>query len=164
MRREWQSFSRMRASLRENSFALLVRHFFHRFVAGESFSGEDDLRVGIGGIAVLLALPGAILPILLLPKYSSFLRWLNGVRGFDFNMASIPDKYTFVALTMVVTGIIAALKWDSMLPDRLDYANLTPLPISTRRVFGASWLRCWRLPGCLFRRSMALPRFCFLLW
>ncbi|MGB6077725.1 MAG: hypothetical protein WBG29_18990, partial [Candidatus Acidiferrales bacterium] len=137
MRREWQSLSRMRASLRENSFALLVRHFFHRFVAGESVSGEDDLRVGIGGIAVLLALPGAILPILLLPKYSSFLRWLSGVRGFDFNTASIPDKYTFVTFTMVVAGIVAALKWDSMLPDRLDYANLTPLPISTRRVFGA---------------------------
>lgn len=140
MKRAWQPFSRMRASLRTNSFVLLVRHFFHRFFAGEAFSGEDDLRVGIGGIVALLALPGAILPLLLLPKYSSFLRWLTGVRHFDYNTASIPDKYTFVTLTMVVMGIVAALKWDSMFPDVLDRANLSPLPISTRRIFAAKFI------------------------
>lgn len=140
MKREWWAVPRLRASLRKNPFALLVSHFFHRFFAGEAFSNEDNLRVGIGGVAAILALPGAILPVFLLPKYSSFLRWMLGVRHFDYNTASIPDKYTFVALTMVVVGIVAALKWDSMFPDPLDYANLTPLPISARRVFGAKFI------------------------
>lgn len=140
MKRERTAFLRTRASLRNNAFVLLVCHFFHRLFVGDAFSSEGDLRMGILGMAAILALPGAILPIFLLPKYSSFLRWLIGIRRFDYNTASIPDKYTFVTLTMVVVGIVAALKWDSMFPDRLDYANLTPLPISTRRTFGAKFL------------------------
>ena len=140
MKREWRASSNLRASLRKNPFALLVWHFFYRLFAGEAFSSEDDLRMGIGGIAAILASPGVILPVLLLPKYSSLLRWARGVRQFDYNTASIPDKYMFVTLTMVVVGIVAALKWDSMFPDRLDYANLAPLPIGTRRVFGAKFI------------------------
>ena len=140
MKREWRAFSNLRASLRKNPFALLVGHFFYRLFAGEAFSSEDDLRMGIGGIAAILASPGVILPVLLLPKYSSLLRWARGVRQFDYNTASIPDKYMFVTLTMVVVGIVAALKWDNMFPDRLDYANLAPLPIGTRRVFGAKFI------------------------
>ncbi len=140
MKREWLAFSNLRASLRKNPFALLVWHFFYRLFAGEAFSSEDDLRMGIGGIAAILASPGVIVPILLLPKYSSLLRWARGVRQFDYNTASIPDKYMFVTLTMVVVGIVAALKWDNMFPDRLDYANLAPLPIGTRRVFGAKFI------------------------
>ena len=140
MKREWRAFSHLRASLRKNPFALLVWHFFYRLFAGEAFSSEDDLRMGIGGIAAILASPGVILPVLLLPKYSSLLRWARGVRQFDYNTASIPDKYMFVTLTMVVVGIVAALKWDNMFPDRLDYANLAPLPIGTRRVFGAKFI------------------------
>ena len=130
----------MRESFHKNPFALLVWHFFYRLFAGEAFSSEDDLRMGIGGIAAILASPGVILPVLLLPKYSSLLRWARGVRQFDYNTASIPDKYMFVTFTMVVVGIVAALKWDSMFPDRLDYANLAPLPIGTRRVFGAKFI------------------------
>jgi hypothetical protein len=96
--------------------------------------------MGIAGIVGILALPGAILPVLLLSKYSSLLRWMSGVRQFDYNTASIPDKYMFVTLTMVVVGIVSALKWDSMFLDRLDYANLAPLPIGTRCVFGAKFI------------------------
>src|SRR6266513_5839137 len=92
MKREWRAFSNLRASLRKNPFALLVWHFFYRLFAGEAFSSEDDLRMGIGGIAAILASPGVILPVLLLPKYSSLLRWARGVRQFDYNTASIPDK------------------------------------------------------------------------
>jgi len=140
MKREWRALSNLRVSVRKNPFALLVWHFFYRPFAGEAFSSEDDLRMGIGGIAAILASPGVILPVLLLPKYSSLLRWARGVRQFDYNTASIPDKYMLVTLTMVVVGIVAALKWDSMFPDRLDYANLAPLPIGTRRVFGAKFI------------------------
>src|SRR5207244_13064268 len=110
MKREWRAFSHMRESFHKNPFALLVWHFFYRLFAGEAFSSEDDLRMGIGGIAAILASPGVILPVLLLPKYSSLLRWARGVRQFDYNTASIPDKYMFVTLTLVGVGIVAAVK------------------------------------------------------
>src|SRR5207302_6253694 len=127
MKREWRAFSHLRESLRKNPFALLVGHFFYRLFAGEAFSSEDDLRMGIGGIAAILASPGVILPVLLLPKYSSFLRWMRGVQQFDYNTASISVKLMFVTFNMVVVGIVAVLIWERMFPVRLDYSFLASL-------------------------------------
>jgi hypothetical protein len=141
MTRKWRpGVERARENLRENVPAYLTVHFFRRFFTGELTSTEGDLRLGIGGIIALLMLPGAFLPLLLLPKYSSFLRWLVGQRHFDFNAASIPDKYMLLTLTMVITGIVAILKWDGLFPDRLDYANLVHLPVKTTSIFSAKLL------------------------
>lgn len=141
MKREWhEGIARARQRLRENPFAYLVWHFFRRFFTSESGAVEGDLRLGIGGILAMLALPGAILTLLLLPKYSSFLRWLAGQPQFDFNTASIPDKYMLVTLSMAITGIVSVLKWDGLFPDRLDYANLAPLPAKVRTLFCTKFL------------------------
>lgn len=141
MIRRWRAgMKQANEGLRDNPSAYLTVHFFKRFFSGELMSAESDLRIGIGGILALLMLPGAILPLLLLPKYSSFLRWLAGRRQFDFNTASIPDKYMLLTLTMAITGIVAVLKWDGLFPDRLDYANLAPLPVRTASIFAAKFL------------------------
>jgi hypothetical protein len=50
----------------------------------------------------------------------------------------LPDEYFFIVLSMVVTGMVAVWRWDSIFPDRRDYANLVPLPISTRLIFLAN--------------------------
>lgn len=112
----------------KNVFAALTGHFFRRFFTGEMVQSESDLRLGIGGIVALLALPGAVISLLLLPKYSSFLRWLAGHPYFDFNVASIPDKYILLTLTMTITGVVAVLKWQALFPDRMDHSNLAILP------------------------------------
>lgn len=135
-----EAIIRAHERLRRNPFASLVLHFFKRFFTGDMVSAESDLRLGIGGILALLALPGAILPLLLLGKYSSFIRWLLGQPSFNYNTASIPDKYMLLAFTMAVTGIVTVLKWDSLFPDRLDYANLASLPVGTRRIFLAKFI------------------------
>lgn len=138
MTRSWKAgMERAREELRENPSAYLTVHFFKRFFTGEMTSTEGDLKLGIGGILALLVMPGAILPLLLLPKYSSFIHWLVGQTHFDFNAASIPDKYMLLTLTMIVTGIVAVLKWDGLFLDRLDYANLMPLPLKTASIFWA---------------------------
>jgi hypothetical protein len=41
-------------------------------------------------------------------------------------------------LSMVVTGAVAVWRWDGIFPERRDYANLVPLPISTRLIFLAN--------------------------
>lgn len=138
MIRRWRArIEQARENTRENAPAFLTVHFFRRFFTSEIASIEGDLQLGFGGIIALLILPGAILPLLLLPKYSSFLRWLMGQQHFDFNAASIPDKYMLLTLTMVVAGIVAVLKWDSLFLDRLDYANLMQLPVEAASVFWA---------------------------
>jgi hypothetical protein len=52
----------------------------------------------------------------------------------------VPDKYFFIVFSMAVTGVVAVLKWDRILPGRRDYENLAPLPISAWRIFGANLL------------------------
>jgi hypothetical protein len=141
MIRRWRTgMKQANDNLRENASAYLTVHFFRRFFTGEMVSSEGDLQLGMGGIVALLALPGVFLSLLLLPKYSSFLRWLVGQPPFDFNTFSIPDKYMLLTLTMSITGIVAVLKWGSLFPDRLDYANLAPLPLKARSLFCAKFV------------------------
>lgn len=68
-----------RHNLRENISAYLTAHFFKRFFTGEITSTENDLKLGIGGMLALLMLPGAVLSLLLLPKYSSLLHWAGAI-------------------------------------------------------------------------------------
>ena len=53
-------------------------------------------------------------------------------------MAALPDEYFFIVLSMTVTGAAAVWRWDAIFPDRRDYMNLAPLPISMRTIFFAN--------------------------
>ncbi len=86
----------------------------------------------------LLALPGGFYAILLLEKYSTLLLWMSDRHEFDRLAGALPDEYFFIVLSMAVTGVVAVWRWDSIFPDRRDYANLVPLPISTRNIFLAN--------------------------
>jgi hypothetical protein len=109
-----------------------------RLFSGTGDSGEGGLGLSVSAILAMLAAPGAFIAILLLDKYSSLLRFLRGNHAFDPYAASLPDQYFFLTFSMVITGIVTVLKWDSIFPDRRDYANLAPLPIATRRIFLAN--------------------------
>jgi len=118
-------------------FWRLVSHFGLRLFSGTGES-EDGLGLSIGAILALLAAPGAFISILLLDKYSSLLRYFRGNEAFDPYAASLSDQYFFLTFSMVITGIVTVLKWDSIFPDRRDYMNLAPLPMPTRRIFLAN--------------------------
>ena len=60
---------------------------------------------------------------------------MRGEGAFDPFVATIPDEYFFIVLSMVVTGAAAVWRWDALFLDRRDYSNIVPLPISLRRVF-----------------------------
>jgi len=121
--------------LLERPYWRLVAHFGMRLFSG---SGEGGLELGAGTVLALLAAPGAFVSILLLDKYSGLLRYFRGNQSFDPYAASVPDQYFFLTFSMVITGIVTVLKWDSIFPDRRDYMNLAPLPIPTRRIFLAN--------------------------
>jgi hypothetical protein len=70
-------------------------------------------------------------------KYSPLMRFFQRNFHFDPEIASLPDKYTFLALSMTVTGLVVVLRWESMFPDRRDFLNLAPLPVSDRRILAA---------------------------
>jgi len=115
-----------------------VRHFLARLVSGGEDTGSGEVELGVGALLGLLAAPGAFASVLMVDKYSTFLSWYRGHFHQDYYVTSMPDKYMFIALAMAVTGIVAVLKWDKILPDSQDYLNLGPLPIRSRTVLAAN--------------------------
>jgi hypothetical protein len=130
MQQSWQARA-------ERPFFRLVRLFVDRIFHGGG-DASDDLDVSLGMILSLLALPGGFYSIFLFDKYGSLFQWLRGQTAFDPLAAARPDEYFFIVLSMVVTGTVAVWRWDAIFPDRRDYANLVPLPISTRSIFLAN--------------------------
>jgi hypothetical protein len=133
-----KSSQRLRARVqkqREKPLARLTEHFFTRFFEVSAVTRDTDSRLGIAPVLGLLAVPGTIMSLILFMKYSSLARWFTRSFEFDRDLAVIPDKYTFITFSMAATGIVSVLKWDSLFPDRRDFENLAPLPISTRIVF-----------------------------
>jgi len=129
-------------------FPLLVRLFMKRIFYGSN-AGEDELNLSLGLVLALLAIPGGFTSIFLFDKYGSFLHWLRGQRNFDPLAAAMSDEYFFIILSMAVTGGVAVWWWDSIFPDRRDFANLVHLPIPTSRIFIANAVALLLL-ACLF--------------
>jgi hypothetical protein len=122
---------------REQPRVRLGEHFFTRFFEVSAVTRDTDSRLGIAPVLGLLAVPGTIMSLILFMKYSSLARWFTRSFEFDRDLAIIPDKYTFITFSMAATGIVSVLKWDSLFPDRRDFTNLAPLPISAAVLFFA---------------------------
>ena len=75
------------------------------------------------------------------------LQWLRGATNVDPLLVALPDEYFFIVLSMTVTGAVAVWRWDAIFPDRRDYMNLVPLPISTRTIFFANLVAVLFLVG-----------------
>src|SRR5579863_2239240 len=127
----WQDFSR-------TPFGCLARLFVGRMFHGGGEPGAGELDLGIGVIAILLAMPGTMVSLLMFEKYGSLIRFLRGDRVFDPYTATLPDEYFFVVLSLAVTGAAGLWRWDALFLDRRDYSNLAPLPLSLRTVFFAN--------------------------
>jgi len=137
LRRRWQE---LRDRLMLDPFWRLVFHFGERLFSGGGEAGEGELSLGIGAVLALLATPGLFITVLLFDKYSSTLRFLRGGAPFDPYAQSLPDQYFYFSFSMAITGVVTALKWDSIFPTRRDYMNLAPLPVRTRNIFLANFI------------------------
>lgn len=111
--------------------ARLVRLFFRRFFETES---AEESRLGIGGVFAILALPATLMCFVLFEKYSPLSHYLRHITNFDSEVESLSDKYLFIVFCMAITGLVAILRWDTLFPDRRDFANLAPLPIVLGKV------------------------------
>jgi hypothetical protein len=120
-------------------FPRLVRHCVDRIFSASEGAEAGELDLSIATILALLAAPGAFVALFCMDHYGSLMHFLRGqpIR-FDPYTESAADEYFFIALAMVVAGAVAAWKWDRLVPDRRDYANLAPLPISSSQIFLAN--------------------------
>jgi hypothetical protein len=128
MARHWDAFE-------QTPLGCLLRVFIGRIFHGGGEPGAEDLDLGTGVILILLAMPGLLVSLLMFEEYGSLIRFLRGDGVFDPYVATIPDEYLFIVLSMTVTGAAALWRWDAIFLDRRDYANLVPLPIHLRTIF-----------------------------
>lgn len=126
--------------LAEHPFVYLVQHFRRRLFASEEEQSTGGIGLGVGAVLALLAAPGGFASLFLLDKYSTLIQYFRGQRGFNFYRASIGDEYFFVVLSMTIIGLVMVLRWNRLLPDRRDYANLAALPIPAGSVFLANFV------------------------
>jgi len=137
------------ADHKPSPFGRLVRLVLDRTFHGGDGSGSGELDLSLGLVLSIIALPGALYSLLLFEKYSTLLLWMRGAHNFDPVAATIPDEYFFIVLSMVVTGAVAVWRWDTVFPDRRDYMNLVPLPLSTKLIFMANLAAVLYLAGTL---------------
>jgi hypothetical protein len=134
------TLSRKLAAFTHTPFGTLFRLFLGRMFHGSSEGDDGQLDLGPGVIAILLAMPGLLVSLLMFEKYGSLMHFLNGdLNTFDAFAETISDEYFFVVLSIVVTGIAALWRWDAIFLDRRDYTNLVPLPISLTTIFAANF-------------------------
>lgn len=116
----------------------LTAFFFRRFF--DAGASAADTRITPKGAFALLVMPGIVMSILLLQKYSAVGRLTRKQFSWDLYQQALPDKYVFIVYCLVISALVALLRWDSLFPDRRDHANLAPLPIDMRTVFLAKVL------------------------
>ncbi len=134
---------------RERPFWRMVQLFVARIFRGGGDSDAEGLDLGVGLVLTLLAMPGGFVSLLLLNKYGTLLQWLRGIPNVDPLLITLPDEYFFIVLSVTVTGAVAVWRWDAIFPDRRDYMNLVPLPISTRSIFLANLVAVVFLAGLI---------------
>jgi hypothetical protein len=134
---------------RHRPFWRLVELFCARIFRGGGDADAEGLDLGIGLALTILAMPGGFVSLLLLDKYASFLQWLRGMTNVDPLTVSFPDEYFFIVLSMTVTGAVAVWRWDAIFPDRRDYINLVPLPISMGTIFFSNMVAVCFLAGLI---------------
>lgn len=140
--RRWEEHS-------QRPFWRMVGLFVARVFRGGGDADAEGLDLGIGLVLTLLALPGGFVSILLFEKYGTLLQWMRGATNIDPFASAVPDEYFFITLSMAVTGAVAVWRWDAIFPDRRDYMNLVPLPISTRTIFFANLVAVLFLVGLI---------------
>jgi len=127
----------------------LLRLFTGRMLHGGGELGADQLDLGMGVVLIFLALPGLLVSLLMFEKFGSLVRFLRGDGVFDPYVATIPDEYFFVVLSMAVSCAAALWRWNSIFLDRRDYVNLASLPISLARIFFANLFSIFVLTALL---------------
>src|SRR6266568_4951539 len=99
-----------RAESSKKPLFTLMNLFVGRMFHGSSEFGAEDLDIGIGITAILLAMPGLFISLLLFEKYGSAIRLLRGDGTFDAFETTIPHGFFLQVLAVGGTGIGALWK------------------------------------------------------
>ncbi len=105
---------------------LLARHFLWRFLDNDLISPDSDVHETGALLMAFLAVPTLLGTGLLLLKYAS--PW---VTPYERLVLALPDKFGYIAWSMLVMALVTVVDWDALSLDARDYAILGPLPIAS---------------------------------
>jgi hypothetical protein len=119
--------------VRMHRFVVLARHFFLRFFDNPLTSGDGENGARVIQVLSLVAVPGLVFALYLTPSYFIFPP-NTAPRAY---WPRVSDHYFYVMYASVITGAAAVFEWDLLFPDLIDILVLTPLPVPSRKFFGA---------------------------
>ena len=115
----------------------LARAFFARFFESEITTGTDDLKQFFFWLLAALAIPGLFIPWIMAFEW----QLLALIEGPEMvRIASRAEKTFYLGFSMIATGLLTAIAWSSLLPDRRDTLILGALPVRPRIVVLAKLL------------------------
>ena len=112
----------------------LTRSFLARFFESEITTGADDLKSAFFWLLAALATPGLFIPWIMVFDWHMIAMF----QGADLlREASRAEKVFYLGLSMIASGLLTALAWNSLLPDRRDTLILGALPVQPRTIVAA---------------------------
>lgn len=112
----------------------LTRAFLSRFFESEITTGTDDLKGSFFWLLAALAMPGLFIPWLMVFDW----HMIGMFQGADaLREASRAEKTFYLGFSMIAAGLLTAIAWSSLLPDRRDTLILGALPVRPRTVVTA---------------------------
>lgn len=115
-------------------YKILYQHFLAQFFENDLVAPQGELRSSVTGMLGFVAMPGLLLPLWMMGKYSSLIAFIRMERFVDRNAATWSDKIIYLTLALVIPALAMLLKWDSIFPTRLDHAILAPMPLRLSRI------------------------------
>jgi hypothetical protein len=109
---------------------LLRHHFLRRFLDNDLISPNADRHEVLVLLAAALAVPGLFITVVLLGS-----KYVIGIPTPALtSVAALDDKFLYIAASMLVMALMAAIQWDALALDERDTAILGALPLDTRDI------------------------------
>ncbi len=115
----------------------LLRHFCGQFFESEFVSRPGQLKLLFTGVLSVLA---SLSVPFLQAYYSKYLALKRLDDTQPFRLAVMADSLFLITLNMVVIGLVTALLWQILFPDKRDYLALAALPIRMAEIFRAKFV------------------------
>ena len=104
----------------------LTRAFFGRFFESDITTGTDDLKGSYFWLLASLTVPGLFIPWIMAFEW----QLLGRIEGPEaVRIASVAEKTFYLGFSMIASGVVTAIAWGSLLPDKRDTLILGSLPV-----------------------------------
>lgn len=118
---------------RDGPFLVLLRSFVGRLFESDLLPEDFDLEDALSWIVPLFAAPPALLSLWLFPKYALIV----DIAPEQFVALSRGDRLFFIGYSMAAVGLVTAMSWQALFPDRRDAYVLGLMPVRPSLVAAA---------------------------